>query len=112
MATIEQLASVVRSKNAEPFFTTIDIYFSDSDAYRRVKESGVITTARVAEAYNIPEEAVYGIFFVDVIEAVKVTVFKYNGGKYVGQGDPDNMDMFGCQQYIPMLEVEIDSADA
>ena len=67
MATIEQLASVVRSKNAEPFFTTIDIYFSDDDSYKRVKDSGVITKERVAEAYNIPEEAVYGIFFVDVI---------------------------------------------
>ena len=81
-------------------------------SYEPVKNSDALTSRRIAQAFNIPQEAVYGIFFVDAIDAVKVTIFKYNGGQYVGQGDPDNMDIFGCQQYIPMLGIEIDSEPA
>ena len=39
MATIADLAVLVRSKNAGPFWLTIDIMFDDADNYRRVRDS-------------------------------------------------------------------------
>ena len=38
MATIADLAVLVRSKNAGPFWLTIDIMFDDEAAYRRVRD--------------------------------------------------------------------------
>jgi len=108
MAKLSDIASMVRSKNAEPFLTTIDVYFSDKESYERVRESGSLTVARVAEQYRVPEGAVYGIYFVDAVNAAKVTLFKFNG-EYVGQGDPALGDIFGAQQYLPLLELEIDN---
>ncbi len=35
MATLGDLAKLVRSKNAGPFWLTIDIMFDDAEAYRR-----------------------------------------------------------------------------
>ena len=37
MATLGELAKLVRSKNAGPFWLTIDIMFDDADAYRRAR---------------------------------------------------------------------------
>ena len=106
MTTLSDLASGVRSKNAEPFFSTIDIYFTDHDAFIVAKESGSMNKENIAALYNIPVEAVYGVYFVDAVDAAKVTLFKYDGG-YLGQGDPALGDIFGAQQYIPLLDLEI-----
>ena len=46
MAMLGDLAKLVRSKNAGPFWLTIDIIFDDAEAYRR---------ARVAESSTCPE---------------------------------------------------------
>jgi Domain of unknown function (DUF4387) len=37
MATLGDLAKLVRSKNAGPFCLTIDIMFDDAQAYRRAR---------------------------------------------------------------------------
>jgi uncharacterized protein DUF4387 len=107
MASLSELATVFRSKNADPFMTTIDIYFPTPLEYNRVKVSGVLTKARVAEAYSMPEAAVYGIYHIDSLHAIKVTIFKYSDGIFIGQGDPQLRDMFGAQQHIPLLDIEI-----
>ena len=39
MATLGDLAKLVRSKNAGPFWLTIDIMFDDADAYRRARDA-------------------------------------------------------------------------
>ncbi|MEX2194335.1 MAG: DUF4387 domain-containing protein [Thermoleophilaceae bacterium] len=111
MTKLSELATVVRSKNAEPYLTTIDIYFPDDESYARVRDSGALTAESVAETYNIPEEAVYGIYFVDGVNAAKVTLFKYNGG-YLGLGDPELGDIFGAQQHVPLLDMDIDEVVA
>lgn len=107
MALLSDYAALVRSKNAEPFLTTIDLYFKDPEPYLKVKNSGSLTRESVAALYSIPVEAVYGVYFVDDIHAAKVTLYKYNGG-YRGLGDSDVGDIFGAQQYVPLLSLEID----
>lgn len=109
MTKLLELATVVRSKNAEPYLTTIDLYFPDAESYGRVRDSGSLTKERVAQTYKIPEEAVYGVYFVDGVNAAKVTLFKYDGG-YLGLGDPSLGDIFGAQQHVPLLDLEIDPA--
>lgn len=108
LATLADIASVFRSKNAEPFLTTIDIFFANMADYHRAKDSGSITLQSVAKQYNYPIDAVYGVYFLDSIGAIKVTLYKRAGGRYVGQGDPELSDMFGAQQHVPLTCLVID----
>ena len=41
MATLGDLAKLVRSKNAGPFWLTIDIMFDDAEAYRRARDAAL-----------------------------------------------------------------------
>lgn len=110
MATLSDLASVFRSKNADPFLTTIDIYFPGPAEYHHCRAANVLTTEAVAGAYRIPEEAVYGIFFADALHVAKVTIYKYAGGDFAGLGDPGVGDMFGAQQHVPLLDLPVPDA--
>jgi len=42
MATLGDLAKLVRSKNAGPFWLTIDIMFDDAEAYRRARDAEIV----------------------------------------------------------------------
>ena len=46
MATLGDLAKLVRSKNAGPFWLTIDIMFDDAEAYRRARTPKSSTAPR------------------------------------------------------------------
>ena len=52
MATLGDLAKLVRSKNAGPFWLTIDIMFDDADAYRRARDAEIVNRAAIAKLYN------------------------------------------------------------
>ncbi len=101
---IYELAAVFRSKNAGPFRTTFDILFDADEPYRRVKDSGVITKELVAALYGIRPEDVYGVFFVDAARGIKITIPKPID---MISGHPDNRDLFGGQQHIPLKSIEV-----
>jgi hypothetical protein len=52
MATLGDLAKLVRSKNAGPFWLTIDIMFDDANAYYRARDSEIVNRAAIARLYN------------------------------------------------------------
>ena len=52
MATIADLAVLVRSKNAGPFWLTIDIMFDEEAKYRRVRDSEAINRAGIARMFR------------------------------------------------------------
>jgi hypothetical protein len=106
MNELGKIAKYIRSKNASPFLTTIDVFFSDFSSYLQVKQSGAINPTSIAELYNLPEEYIQGIFWHDGVWGIKITIFK-NG--FVASGDPECADVFGAQQYIPILSLSIPS---
>ena len=55
MATIGELAKLVRSKNAGPFVMTIDIMFADQKTYDTVKSSGILNRQMVSNIYNMSQ---------------------------------------------------------
>ncbi len=97
-----ELVKVLRSKNADPFTVTVDIVFRDEETYRRVKASGRLTAARVAKAYRIPEERVLKVIFYDQALAVKIAILRETPA-----GHPGCRDVYGCQQHVPLLDLEI-----
>jgi hypothetical protein len=57
MATLGELARLIRSKNAGPFELTFDIMFAEPEVYARVRDSGALSREVVAVHYGLsPEE--------------------------------------------------------
>lgn len=102
MTTLDDLALVLRSKNAGAFYTTVDIFFEDEDKYRRAAQPDFLTPQRVAEAYGIPVDAVHGVFRLETALGIKVTV-----RKTLAAHDPANNDVMGAQQHLPLAWLEV-----
>jgi len=99
---LSTLAKTVRSKNAGVDKITFDIIFADRGSYERVKRSGVITKASVARLYGIPEARISDFVVFDPACAIKFTVYRSQPS-----GSPGDTDIFGAQQYAPLLDIEI-----
>jgi hypothetical protein len=101
MAKLGDMASLIRSKNAGPFWLTIDVMFDKPDTYEKVKASGQISAGTVARIYGVPESSVL-FFYVDNALAVKASIPRPRA-----QGDVGDADSHGGQQYAPLMEIEI-----
>lgn len=102
MTTVGDLASIVRSKNAGPFRLTFDIFFPDTENYRWVRDSGAVDSETIADLYGIPEEDVIGIYYLNRLNAVKISV-----SRPVPAGGFEDTDLYGTQQHPPLLDIEI-----
>jgi len=96
------LASTIRSKNAGVNQITFDIIFPDRKTYERAVRSGVITRDSIAKLYRIPESRISDFATFEVGNAIKFTIYRLRPS-----GSPGDWDILGCQQYGPLLDVEI-----
>ncbi|WP_372620347.1 DUF4387 domain-containing protein [Falsiroseomonas sp.] len=101
MPILGDLAKLIRSKNAGPFTLTFDVMFDDEATYRHVVASRVLTRARFAAIYGVPEEKVM-FFEHDAARAIKISIPR----PYV-QCDLDDGDAYGGQQHAPLVELEV-----
>ena len=101
MATLGELARLIRSKNAGPFELTFDIMLAEPEVYARVRDSGALTREMVAAHYGLPPDEVK--FFV----CDNALAFKASIPRPVFQGDLLDSDNHGGQQYAPLMEIEI-----
>ncbi len=101
-ARLEDLCSVIRSKNAGPFLITLDMIFKDQVAYDAVATPRLITRELVAGRYNLSPDDVVVVEYIDALRAVKVT-YK----RPVAAGSPGDSDCFGMNQEGPLLDIEI-----
>jgi len=99
---LTELATVIRSKNAGPFKITLDIFFKNEENYLEVKGSGVITKETIAKLYNLPENRILGIYFVDKVHGIKITILRGPSS-----GSASDTDVYGAQQHAPLLVLEI-----
>lgn len=101
MTTIADLAVLVRSKNAGPFWLTIDVMFDNPEAYRRVRDSEAINRAWIARMFRRePNEII--VVNHDAALAIKVSFPRpqSSGSKY-------DSDVYGGQQYAPILSLAV-----
>jgi hypothetical protein len=99
---LSELASTVRSKNAGVNQITFDIIFPDRRTYERVVKSNAITRDSIAKLYNIPPSRISDFVTFEVGNAIKFTLYRLRPS-----GSPGDWDILGCQQYGPLLELEI-----
>jgi hypothetical protein len=104
MATLGELADVMRSKNAGPFQFTIDLMFNDRVAYERVISSGRIDASVIAPLYGV-EEALVRVMPFDRVRAIKITIPRRTG--LHGSGSAFDRDVYGAQQHGPLVNLSI-----
>ena len=96
------LAKTVRSKNAGVNKITFDIIFREAAQYERVRRSRAITRESMAALYRIPAERICDFVEYDPGLAIKFTIYRLRPSGSAGDGD-----IFGAQQYAPLLDLEI-----
>ena len=97
-----ELAKTIRSKNAGTDQITFDIIFREKKNYELTKRSQVLTKQTVAKLFNIPEERISDFVEFDPAYAIKFTIRRTHPS-----GSPGETDVFGCQQYPPLLDIEV-----
>ncbi len=102
MKNICELARTVRSKNAGYFNITLEIIFADRDTYQRIKNSGYITQDTIAKIFGVTPEKVKDFTYFDPGMGIKA-----NFSRDEPSGGPGETDVYGCQQYAPLLTLEI-----
>lgn len=96
-----QVAKLIRSKNSGPFELTFDVIFKDRATYEKARDAKVINAAWFARTYRLDPEKVVVIEY-DAAAAIKVTI-----PRPVISGDVNDTDVFGGQQYGPLVDLEV-----
>lgn len=96
------IAKTIRSKNAGTDRITFDIIFREKEKYELVKKSNAITKKSIARLYQIDENRISDFVEFDPAYAIKFTIKRLKPS-----GSPGEGDVFGCQQYPPLLDIEI-----
>ena len=97
---LHELAKTIRSKNAGVDRITFDIIFREKENYELVKKSKILTRDSVADLYNVDQERVCDFVEFDPAFAIKFTIQRLEPSGSSGEGD-----IFGCQQYPPLLDL-------
>lgn len=104
---LRDVASVIRSKNAGPFLITLDVIFTEPAAYQAAQRNPAFTPEGIASLYGLDDHRDIQIFFLDAANAVKVTLPSRHPS-----GDFRCSDVYGAQQYLPLVEIELEVGTA
>ncbi|MDM9558126.1 MULTISPECIES: DUF4387 domain-containing protein [Bordetella] len=99
---LSELAKTIRSKNAGVNKITFDVIFRDRATYDAVKRSGALTRASVAALYGIADTRISDFVQYDPGLAIKFTLYRLTPSGSAGDGD-----IFGAQQYAPLLDIPV-----
>jgi Domain of unknown function (DUF4387) len=104
MRTLDDIADVIRSKNAGIGYFTVDVLFRDREAYEAARS--VLSRERVAQAYGVEPAKITDLVHFDPGLAIKITFPRSAVAGGAGLGETD---LFGSGQYAPLLDVEVPS---
>jgi hypothetical protein len=91
--SLKDVAQYVRSKNAGPFWVTIDIFCGDQAAYERIR--------RAPSLYGVAPDAV------KIFEDEPLKVVKISFPRVVAQGSARDADSHAGQYFVPLLDAPI-----
>jgi hypothetical protein len=103
--TLGDLAQLVRTKNAGPFWLTIDVFFRDHADYLRVADAAVLTTQILAERYGVDPSTVR-LFHLPAINVIKASF-----PRPTTQGSFADRDIHAGQQHVPLLALPVPARD-
>jgi hypothetical protein len=102
MPLLSELAKEITSKNAGNFAVTFDVVFDDEATFTRILQSQLMDPAFVADLLRVTPGDIIAITPFPPGRAVKIAVRRIRSS-----GDVGESDVFGAQQYAPLLDVAI-----
>jgi hypothetical protein len=99
MARLDELVLKVRSKNAGPFWLTIDIFCGSVDVFERI--SRALPSDRVAGLFDQPTQNIKRF------EIPDLNVIKFSFPRPAVQGSRFDRDMHGAQAANLLADLEI-----
>jgi hypothetical protein len=94
--TVADLALEVRSKNAGPFWVTMELFMRDEVGYARVADPTFLDESVVARLYEVPADTVQ-IFRLPDLNVVKISF-----PRPVPQGGLRDRDIHAGQHHVPL----------
>jgi hypothetical protein len=91
----------VRSKNAGPFWLTLDVFASDTASYERIAACPATDAATIGRLYGV-DPTLVRVFRLPLLLAVKVSF-----PRPVVQGSLHDRDMHAGQQHVPLLDLPV-----
>ncbi len=96
LRTIGDLARQVRSKNAGPFWLTIDVFLDTDEDYARAVRDPALTPQAMGQLYSVSADHVQ-IFRLPDLRVVKISF-----PRPVPAGSFEDRDLHGGQQHVPL----------
>ena len=101
MPKLRDICSHVRSKNAGPYWITIDLFFPDRTVLEAHAGSTAIDNAAIGRVFDIDPGRVKRFV------VPELAVLKISYPRREPQGGVMERDMHGGQQYVRLLSVEL-----
>lgn len=101
MPELSKVCRYVRSKNAGPFWVTVDLFFDGPEHYRRYRDHPAIGSDAIARLFAV-ERAHVKRFAVDALGVVKITF-----PRPAPQGGMHERDMHGGQLFVRMVSLQL-----
>jgi Domain of unknown function (DUF4387) len=99
MAKLGEVCRYVRSKNAGPFWVTIDLFFDGPETYNLHADDPAIGRDAIAELYGVDVENVRRF------KVPSLNVVKLSFPRRQPQGGVVERDMHSGQQYVPLMQI-------
>ncbi len=100
MPELGAIAPKIRSKNAGPFWLTVDIFCETPETFARVRDA--LATARIAAVAGVPEQEVKRF------DIASLNVVKFSLPRPQRQGSVADRDMHGASWAALLAEIAID----
>jgi hypothetical protein len=101
MPKVTDVCRYIRSKNAGPFWITVDFFFASDEQFARHSESPAFQPAMIADIFGIAPDLVKRQSFPDL------GVIKISYPRKTPQGGALERDMHGGQQYVRLLDLAV-----
>jgi len=101
MSTLGKKVQRIRSKNAGPFWITIDIFCGSKKVYQEVLKN--LHNTKIVELFKIPGQTLKRF------EIESLNVIKFSFPRKIIQGDIKDRDMHGAQLAVLLSETEFKS---
>jgi hypothetical protein len=99
VSTLKDIARYIRSKNAGPFWVTIDIFCGDQGAFERIRRAPGLSAGAVGSVFGVRSDDV------QVFEDEALNVVKISFPRVVAQGSRRDTDSHAGQYFVRLLDV-------
>lgn len=101
MPKVRDVCRYVRSKNAGPFWVTVDLFFKDAQSFETFHGDQALSPESLAPICD-SEPALVKVFPVQNLNVIKISYPRASA-----QGGIVERDMHQGQQYVRLLDIEL-----